>query len=523
MRLKLFWLAVLNIATIILLSTLWEFGLEGWLCRLLGLGYDSNFETSERLRFILTSSMFALLAMIIPALLIASLIRKTLNAKKNALRLAGTDALTGVMNRRSFSAHLAALDAGGTPYTLTLLDINDFKNINDLNGHLQGDSTLIALASLLTVFAGTASEVFRIGGDEFALVTAHSTPEQASAAVETLCQRASAIRTGPHSCLSLSAGIASSACTAQADVVRAADLALHEAKRNKPGHLAQFSPDMEQRFRQRERMEQEVVAAISGHAIVPFLQPLVSLRTGNITGFEILARWITASGQSVSPAEFLPVVERLGLMDSLTVALLQDAVSATRAWPAGLCLSLNITPEQLLRPALTTCLARIMQHAGPVMLELEITEQNVMAISDDARQAIHLLRSDGIGVVLDDFGTGYSNLSALLGLGITKIKIDQSFVAGIVNGVEQRKVVEMLLMLCQGLNVVITAEGIEDVATLRWLRKRGCDYGQGYLFSRPVPAGQATTLLASANMEELMQESVAVSLVRSPGERPPAA
>ncbi|WP_139805935.1 GGDEF domain-containing protein, partial [Pantoea deleyi] len=176
MRLKLFWLAVLNIATIILLSTLWEFGLEGWLCRLLGLGYDSNFETSERLRFILTSSMFALLAMIIPALLIASLIRKTLNAKKNALRLAGTDALTGVMNRRSFSAHLAALDAGGTPYTLTLLDINDFKNINDLNGHLQGDSTLIALASLLTVFAGTASEVFRIGGDEFALVTAHSTP-----------------------------------------------------------------------------------------------------------------------------------------------------------------------------------------------------------------------------------------------------------------------------------------------------------------------------------------------------------
>ena len=518
MRLKLFWLAMLNIATIILLSTMWEWGLEGRICTLLGLDYDPSFETSERLWFILTSSSFAVLAMIIPSLLIVNLIRKTLIAEKDALRLAGTDALTGVLNRRSFNEHIAALDAGEVPYTLTLFDINEFKNINDLNGHRQGDATLIALASLLTISASSGSQVFRVGGDEFAIVADDSEADQALAAAERFCEQATSIRTGPHTFLSLSAGIATSACTGQADVMRAADLALFEAKQKKGSHLARFSPDMEQRFRQRERLEQEVVAAVSGHAIVPFLQPLVSLRTGNITGFEILARWITASGQTVSPAEFLPIVERLGLMDSMTVALLQDAVSATRAWPAGLCLSLNITPEQLLRPSLTSCLSRIMQHAGPVMLELEITEDKVMAISDDAREAIRRLKESGIGVVLDDFGTGYSNLSVLLGLGITKIKIDQSFIAGIVTGTEQRKVVETLLALCQGLNVVITAEGIEDVATLRWLRKRGCDYGQGYLFSRPVPAGQATTLLASANVEELMQEeAVAVSLVRALG------
>lgn len=518
MRLKLFWLAMLNIATIILLSTLWEFGLEGRICTLLGLSYDPSFETSERLRFILTSSSFAVLAMFIPSVLIVNLIRKTLIAEKDALRLAGTDALTGVLNRRSFNEHVAALDASEVPYTLTLLDINEFKSINDLNGHRQGDATLIALASLLTASAGSGSQVFRVGGDEFAIVADASQADQALDAARSFCEQASSIRTGPHTFLSLSAGIASSACTAQADVMRAADLALFEAKQDMSAHLARFSPDMEQRFRQRERLEQEVVAAVSGHAIVPFLQPLVSLRTGNITGFEILARWITASGQTVSPAEFLPVVERLGLMDSMTVALLQDAVSATRAWPDGLCLSLNITPEQLLRPSLTSCLSRIMQHAGPVMLELEITEEKVMAISDDAREAIRRLKESGIGVVLDDFGTGYSNLSVLLGLGITKIKIDQSFIAGIVNGSEQRKVVETLLVLCQGLNVVITAEGIEDVATLRWLRKRGCDYGQGYLFSRPIPAGQATTLLASANVEELMQEeAVAVSLIRALG------
>lgn len=512
MRLKLFWLAMLNIATIFLLSTLWEYGLEAHLAHLLGLSYNLDFETSERLRFILTSTAFAGLAMVIPALLIAGLIRKMLLAEKNALRLAGTDALTGVLNRRSFNAHIAALDACGMPYTLTLLNIDDFKTINDLNGHRQGDTILVALASMLTASAGTESQVFRIGGDEFALVVAASQAEQALVEAGRICEHASSIRTGPHTVMHLSAGIASSDCPGQEDVVRAADLALCEAKRNKEACLARFTPDMALRFLQREKLEHEVAAAVSGHAIVPFLQPLVSLRTGNITGFEILARWITASGQTVAPAQFLPVVERLGLMDSLTVALLQDAVSATRAWPAGLGLSLNITPEQLLRPALTNCLSAIMQQAGPVMLELEITEQNVMAISDDARQAIRRLREEGIGVVLDDFGTGYSNLSVLLGLGITKIKIDQSFIAGIVTGSEQRKVVETLLTLCQELNVIITAEGIEDVSTLRWLRKRGCDYGQGYLFSRPIPAEQATLLLASADAEGFIQEA-AVSVI----------
>ncbi|MGK3141115.1 putative bifunctional diguanylate cyclase/phosphodiesterase [Pantoea sp. C2G6] len=508
MRLKLFWLAMLNIATIILLSTLWEFGLEAHLSRLLGLGYDSHFETSERLRFILTSSSFAGLAMIIPALLIAALIRKTLSAERNALRLARTDELTGVGNRRAFREHIAVLDARDTPYTLTLIDINDFKVINDLNGHRQGDATLVALAALLHSAASPDGRLFRIGGDEFAIIAGAGQVEQAMATADRLLQQAAAIRTGPQTFLSLSAGVASSACCGQADVVRAADLALYEAKQDKCSHLARFSPEMELRFRQRETLEHEVVAAVSRHAIVPFLQPLVCLRSGTITGFEVLARWITDSGQIITPAEFLPVVERLGLMDNLTVGLLQDAVSATANWPAGLCLSLNITPEQLLRPALTHCLSGIMQQAGPLRLELEITEQNVMTVSEDARRAIWRLKQGGIRVVLDDFGTGYSNLSVLLGLGITKIKLDQSFIAGGTGQSQQRKVVEALLALCQELKVAITAEGIEDVATLRWLQQQGCDYGQGYLFSRPVPLGQAASLLAAATLAGFAQEDV---------------
>jgi len=506
MRLKLFWLAVLNIATIILLSTLWEFGFESHISRLLGLGYDPDFEISERVRFIVTSSSFAMLAMIIPALLISALIRQTLRAEKQALRLASTDALTGIANRRAFSEQIAALTTHGTPYALTLIDVNDFKGINDLNGHLQGDTTLVALSALLTSTVGADCQVFRIGGDEFSIVQVAGEAEQAIIHAGILRQRAASIRTGPQTFLSLSAGVASSACCAPVDVVRAADLALCEAKQDKATHLAQFSPEMERRFRQRETLEHEVADAVSRHAIVPFLQPLVCLHSGTITGFEILARWITPSGQTVAPADFLPVVERLGLMDHLTVALLQDAIGETAHWPAGLCLSLNITPEQLLRPALTASLSGIMQHAGSVKLELEITEQNVMAISDDARRVIRSLKELDIRVVLDDFGTGYSNLSVLLGLGITKVKIDQSFIAGVSTRSQQRKVVETVLALCQELKVVITAEGIEDVATLRWLQKQGCDYGQGYLFSRPVPLGQVTSLLASTTLAGFTQQ-----------------
>lgn len=176
MHLKLFRLAMLNMATIVLLSFFWEFGLERLISQVLGLDYDAGFEASERLRFILTSTVFAGLAMIIPGLLIAGLIRRSLAAEKTALRLAGTDELTGIANRRAFSARLAELDADGTPYTLTLIDVNDFKRINDLYGHQQGDAVLITLAGLLTSLIRPDTNIFRIGGDEFAVTTGGRMP-----------------------------------------------------------------------------------------------------------------------------------------------------------------------------------------------------------------------------------------------------------------------------------------------------------------------------------------------------------
>jgi len=196
MRLKIFRLAMINMITIALLSSLWEFGLEKHVLGVLGLDYDAGFETSERLRFILTSTVFAGLAMIIPGLLIAGLMRKSIAAEKSALLLAGTDELTGTGNRRAFSVRLAELDAGGTPYTLTLIDVNDFKSINDLHGHQQGDAVLITLARLLTAFAGPETQVFRIGGDEFAITSGHCYTDEAIETAQNLLRRAAGIRTG---------------------------------------------------------------------------------------------------------------------------------------------------------------------------------------------------------------------------------------------------------------------------------------------------------------------------------------
>lgn len=497
MHLKIFWLAMLNIASITLLATLWEFGLEAWFSALLGLAYNASFESSERLRFILTSSAFGTLAMIIPGLLVTGLVRKLLAAEKHALRLAGTDELTGAGNRRTFSARILQLEASGMPYSLLLIDINDFKSINDLNGHPQGDATLVALSDLLREFANRNTHVFRIGGDEFAVTTAGGQAEEAISIAESLRLRATEIRTGPETFMSISVGIASSTCCGRGDIVRAADLAMYEAKRDKRLQLRQFSPDMERQFIQREQLEHDVNEAIKKQAIVPFLQPLVCLRTGAITGFEMLARWTTASGNIISPEVFLPVIEKLGLMDTLTTKLLAAVIPHTAAWPPGLRLAVNITPEQMLKPTLTASLSAIIQQARTVQLELEVTEQHVMTISDDARQAIRNLKESGVSVALDDFGTGYSNLSVLLGLGLTRIKIDRSFVSTIVTSRQNEKVVETLLALCQELAVAVTAEGIEDAGTLAWLQERGCEFGQGYLFSRPVPAEQASGLLGS--------------------------
>ena len=497
MRLKLRWLALLNVMTIILLASLWEYGAEAWVSKLLGLSYDSDFETAERLKFIMTSASFALLAMVVPGLLVGGLMRKLLRTEQAATRMAHVDELTGVGNRRAFQVRTEQLDNLDVVYAIMMIDVNDFKIINDLNGHHQGDATLVALASLLMEFTGPQTHVFRIGGDEFALITVTDSTDALMAEAEEIRTRAGKIMTGPASFLSLSIGIARSTDCSTYSIIQAADLAMYQAKGGKGAQLALFTPDMERQFRQKEMFECSVANAVRNNAVVPFLQPILTLSTGKLAGFEILSRWTLPSGEVVAPQVFIPVVQKLGLMDQLTVQLLRAVSVVASEWAGDLTLALNITPEQLIRPSLTDRLYTIIRDAGALRLELEVTENDVMSISEEARQAIERLKERDIRVSLDDFGTGYSNLSVLLGLGISKIKIDRSFISAGMNNREQKKVVETLLALCRELGVEVTAEGIEDIGTLMWLKQQGCNYGQGYLFRKAIPVNEATSLLPS--------------------------
>ena len=506
MRLKLIWLAALNFLTIFLLSTLWEFGAEEYISSLFGLSYDNDFEMHERLRFILTSSLFSLPAMVIPGVMIASLVRKFSAAEKEAIRMAHTDALTGTGNRRAFNSHIMLCDSSSIPYAIIMIDVNDFKIINDLNGHHQGDATLIALADVLTAFISANTLVFRIGGDEFALVTGICDIAGLTVLAENIRLRAAKIVTGSPGYLSLSIGIARSGDCSGYNVVQAADLAMYQAKSGKMQRLNLFTPGVAQQFRQKEMLELSVAGAVENRAIEPFLQPILSLNTGRLVGFEILSRWTLPSGETISPEIFIPVIEKLGLIDRLTEQLLQQVCLIAKDWPEDITLSLNIAPKQLLKTELTNRLYDIMQSSGPFRLELEITENDVMSNSEEARHSIQYLKSRGFKVSLDDFGTGYSNLSILLGLGINKIKIDRSFISSGPGNQEQRRVVETLLALCRELKVEVTAEGIEDFPTLLWLKKQGCDYGQGYLFQKAMPLGKVNDILSS-NFYMLMSQN----------------
>lgn len=506
MRLKLIWLAALNFLTILLLSILWEFGAEEYISSLFGLSYDNNFESSERLRFILTSSLFSLPAMIIPGVMIANLVRKFAATEREAIRMAHTDALTGTGNRRAFNRHIALCDSSGVSYAIIMIDVNDFKIINDLNGHHQGDATLIALADVLINFIRANTLVFRIGGDEFALVTDICETVALITLADNIRLRAAKIITGPSSYLSLSIGMARSGDCSSYNVVQAADLAMYQAKSGKMHRLTLFTPDMAQQFRQKEMLELSVAGAVENNAIEPFLQPILSLKTGKLVGFEILSRWTLPTGEVVSPEVFIPVIEKLGLVDRLTEQLLQQVCDIAKEWPEDITLSLNIAPKQLLKRDFTNRLYDIMHSSGPFRLELEITENDVMSNSEEARRSIQHLKNRGFKVSLDDFGTGYSNLSILLGLGINKIKIDRSFISSGPGNQEQRRVVETLLALCRELKVEVTAEGIEDFPTLLWLKKQGCDYGQGYLFQKAMPFSKVNDILSS-NFYMLMSQN----------------
>lgn len=429
-------------------------------------------------------------------------------AERESIRLAMHDQLTGLANRRSLEAHGArflADRAGFERRALMLIDLDHFKPVNDIYGHAAGDTVLVDYAGRLEKqFPGGV--VARFGGDEFAVISPPlSSDGEANGYARACISGISEPFRFQEAVLHVGASVGVAMFGKDGDtigeVMRRADIALYKAKHAGRHQVAFFEAELENELRERSWMEAELAKAVRDGDIIPFFQPIVDLTTRAVIGYEALARWRHAERGLISPVDFIPVAESCGLMCQIGEHILRRASEAAVDWPAGVKLSINLSPVQLREKTLGMKVIGILGETGLSLhrLEVEITENALVADLETARETIEQLRAAGIAVALDDFGTGCSTLQHLKSCKFDKLKIDRSFVASMRQNEESRLIVDAILSLSRSFGIRCTAEGIEEQAELEALTGWGCTEGQGYLFGRPSesvlplsePAGRA--------------------------------
>jgi diguanylate cyclase (GGDEF)-like protein len=508
-RKKLYGLLAFYVLSIFILAVAWEFYLEGAAMELLGLPYDGDFELAERWRFVLTSSGFGVLAMIVPFVLLQRLLKQLrqsyddlMEARAQSDSLARHDPLSGLLNRRVFNEQLATrLAVPDNQTAVFLIDLDNFKLINDTHGHAAGDSAICAAADRLReVASGWQASLARLGGDEFALAVSgdFNRAELATLATTLLSTMAAPLAGYPTVNLSATVGIAVAPMDAtQVQILlQQADCAMYRGKNGGRAVFHFYEASFEREQREQARFDEALREAVVAGDIQPFYQPLVSLPDQALVGFEILARWQHPERGLVMPLEFIPVAERLGLIQELTAGLLRQAFAQARQWPGALNLSINVTASMIENPDFPQWLERLAREgAFPLnRLEVEVTENTLVANVASAQVNLQCLRTMGVSVALDDFGTGYSGLYHLTQLAIDKIKIDRSFLDSTLDN--QNEMVRAILALGKSLRMQITAEGVEHERLAHWLADNGCDFAQGYLFGRPLPPGRVMDVLA---------------------------
>ncbi len=469
--------------------------------------------TSLNNRAWIETSALALTAVLLVAAFFTGLGRARLRtAQARTESVARTDALTDLPNRRrlyeELRTALVRLERGERGVVLLLLDLDRFKTINDLHGHLVGDHLLQLVAARLRGLARAGDLMARLGGDEFALIIPFDAADPSFSPSETATQVARRVIASLHQPFELAGdimvqvGVSIGMVLAQqagedADtLMHRADVALYQAKADGCGHFRFFEPGMDAAARARALLEGDLRVALASDQIIPNFQPMVEMESGQVAGFEMLARWPHPTRGMVSPAEFVPIVEELGLIGLMTDRLLRRACRIATTWPADVSLACNVSPLQLRDRGLPAMIRTALQDAGlPAhRLELEITESALVGDLDLARDILRELKVLGVRLALDDFGTGYSSLRHLQMLPFDTLKIDASFVGAMARDTESRKIVTAVVGLAKSLGLAIVAEGVEQPETAAMLRELRCDVGQGWLFGRPGSAEAASTL-----------------------------
>lgn len=424
-------------------------------------------------------------------------------------RLAMTDPLTGLANRTRFSAVLTERLAGHRPATVLLIDIDDFKMVNDTMGPAVGDQLLYQVAQRLRLNSAVRELPARLGGDEFAVLLEVDGAEEAEdSAARILRALAEPFKVGEHQLLahaSMGIVIAGPGDTAD-EVLRNADIAMYAAKESGKAAWTRFEPRMRQDVVNHARLGSELHNAIIRHELFLLYQPVFDIGTGRLHGAEALVRWKHPVRGFVSPGDFIPVAERSGLIVPLGAWVLREACRQLAAWqrehgPGAIrAINVNVAVRQLRESGFVDEVAAALSDHGllPHNLVLEVTESSV-ADGRQVRETLHALHEMGVRLALDDFGTGQSSLSLLRAFPVDVLKLDKSFVDGIADGEDRGRlaVAAAVAQLAEYLQLSAVAEGIETEVQLDRLRDMGYRLGQGFFMSKPLPAAEAGALMSS--------------------------
>ena len=416
-------------------------------------------------------------------------------------RNANTDPTTGLANRREL---VRALDSALATRrgVFVVLDLDHFKRVNDLHGHLAGDKVLRLVADAAREAAPADACCARTGGDEFAIVLPAATAEAAEGVALQIIERLSspALIEGAQIQVSASIGLTDlSGCADDEAALRQSDVALYAAKRAGRNGFSWFDEVLEREIGDRLKLEEEIRCGIKGGEFIPFFQPLVDLDSRQIIGFEALARWRSPGGGLLEADSFIEAAERTGLIGPLTLSIIDQALKEAKGWPAHLKLAANVSPVQFRDPMLAEQILKLLSQSGfpPSRLEIEITEGTLLEDRDQVLTIIRSLKNVGVSISLDDFGTGYASLSQVNRLPLDRIKIDKSFITTIVKSDQTAAIVSTIAGLGHNLDVPITAEGVESEQIRSALAGFGCSEAQGWLFGRAI-SGEAVRAFLEA-------------------------
>jgi diguanylate cyclase (GGDEF)-like protein len=442
----------------------------------------------------------AVLALLTVMVRMALLLRETATLAVSR-RLSLTDDLTGLANRRAFTAEAEGTVADGRPCALLMIDLDQFKELNDTLGHHVGDELLRSVGPRLSATMRPGDVVARLGGDEFGVLIKGADTESATVAaarLRTALGRAYALA-GISLHVGASIGIAAFPEHAQdaSTLLRHADVAMYEAKRGRLGHSV-YASEGDHHSRDRLELAGEMRHALAHDELTLHYQPVADLATGKLLGVEALVRWRHPERGLLAPGAFLPAIEHTELMRELSRRVLAMAICQAGAWfrlERPWRVAANLSATDLLDRSLVDDVSALLRRYGTPAgrVTLEVTESVLMTDPARAMKVLAELRGLGVQLALDDFGTGWSSLTHLQRMPVHEIKIDRSFVAAMATEANSAAIVSSTVDLAHALGLRVVAEGIEDEATWRRLRAVGCDAAQGYHLSRPVPAAQFET------------------------------